>query len=62
MNIKVLFSAWLGVLGLLGPLAGVARAETISLTYANFPPAVTFPSVQMERWADFFLIVRKCVV
>ncbi len=52
MNIKVLFSAWLGVLGLLGPLAGVARAETISLTYANFPPAVTFPSVQMERWAD----------
>jgi TRAP-type C4-dicarboxylate transport system substrate-binding protein len=40
------------MLGLLGTLAGIARAETISLTYANFPPAVTFPSVQMERWAD----------
>lgn len=29
-----------------------ARAADISLTYANFPPAVTFPCVQMERWAD----------
>lgn len=28
-----------------------ARAETIQLTYANFPPAPTFPCVQMERWA-----------
>lgn len=26
------------------------RAETISLSYANFPPAPTFPCVQMERW------------
>ncbi|NCA88334.1 MAG: TRAP transporter substrate-binding protein [Gammaproteobacteria bacterium] len=52
MNVKVLFSSWLAMLGLLGTLAGIARAETISLTYANFPPAVTFPSVQMERWAD----------
>lgn len=26
-------------------------ADTITLTYANFPPASTFPSVQMERWA-----------
>ena len=24
---------------------------TITLTYANFPPATTFPCVQMERWA-----------
>jgi len=24
----------------------------IDLTYANFPPAITFPCVQMERWAD----------
>lgn len=32
-------------------LAGTAAAETITLTYANFPPAATFPSVQMERWA-----------
>ncbi len=28
-----------------------ARAATIKLTYANFPPAPTFPCVQMERWA-----------
>ncbi|MBN2332169.1 MAG: TRAP transporter substrate-binding protein [Deltaproteobacteria bacterium] len=26
-------------------------AETIKLNYANFPPAPTFPCVQMERWA-----------
>jgi len=26
-------------------------AQTITLTYANFPPAPTFPCVQMERWA-----------
>ncbi len=25
--------------------------QKISLTYANFPPATTFPCVQMERWA-----------
>src|SRR5512136_588399 len=24
---------------------------TITLKYANFPPATTFPCVQMERWA-----------
>ncbi len=27
-----------------------AQAGTINLTYANFPPATTFPCVQMERW------------
>ncbi len=31
-------------------LPGAATAETISLSYANFPPAPTFPCVQMERW------------
>ncbi|MGD2098340.1 MAG: TRAP transporter substrate-binding protein [Desulfobacterales bacterium] len=25
-------------------------AEAVKLTYANFPPAPTFPCVQMERW------------
>ena len=31
---------------------GTARAaEPITLRYANFPPAATFPCVQMERWA-----------
>ena len=42
------FSAFVA---LMAALAAPARAETITLTYANFPPAVTFPSVQMERWA-----------
>lgn len=27
-----------------------ASADPIKLTYANFPPAPTFPCVQMERW------------
>ncbi len=27
-----------------------AKAGTVKLTYANFPPAPTFPCVQMERW------------
>lgn len=30
--------------------SGSANAA-ITLNYANFPPAATFPSVQMERWA-----------
>lgn len=29
----------------------VQGQATITLKYANFPPAATFPSVQMERWA-----------
>ena len=37
---------------LLAALVGPAEAaDPITLTYANFPPAVTFPSVQMEHWA-----------
>ncbi len=31
-------------------MPGSATAGTIKLTYANFPPAPTFPCVQMERW------------
>ncbi|ACV69738.1 TRAP transporter substrate-binding protein [Desulfohalobium retbaense] len=34
----------------LGTTAVSTSATT--LTYANFPPAPTFPCVQMERWAD----------
>ncbi len=31
---------------------GSAQSQAkITLTYANFPPATTFPCVQMERWA-----------
>lgn len=45
-----LFVALAGML-----LAGVVCsvpvvAGPIELTYANFPPAPTFPCVQMERW------------
>jgi TRAP-type C4-dicarboxylate transport system substrate-binding protein len=29
----------------------ISLAKEIKLTYANFPPAPTFPCVQMERWA-----------
>ena len=31
-------------------LPGPAGAGPITLSYANFPPAPTFPCVQMERW------------
>ncbi len=31
-------------------LPAAAAAKTITLSYANFPPAPTFPCVQMERW------------
>ena len=30
---------------------GAAAQTVITLKYANFPPATTFPCVQMERWA-----------
>ena len=38
-----------GVLSLL-MVPGAVSAGTITLSYANFPPAPTFPCVQMERW------------
>ncbi len=37
-------------LNLAAPDKGFSQA-TITLKYANFPPATTFPCVQMERWA-----------
>lgn len=37
------------VIGIMTPAA--LTAQEIKLTYANFPPAQTFPCVQMERWA-----------
>lgn len=48
MKTRTLF---LSLVALLAVLVGGASAETITLTYANFPPAATFPSVQMERWS-----------
>ncbi len=44
------FVSFIFVLGALC-LAGPVGADTITLTYANFPPAPTFPCIQMERWA-----------
>jgi TRAP-type C4-dicarboxylate transport system substrate-binding protein len=41
--VAVLFSAW---------IAAPAAAGPIKLSYANFPPAPTFPCVQMERWKE----------
>ncbi len=40
----------MAALGTAGIVASTGQAA-IKLTYANFPPAKTFPSVQMERWA-----------
>ncbi|MDD2605867.1 MAG: TRAP transporter substrate-binding protein, partial [Desulfobacteraceae bacterium] len=37
-------------MGLTALLAPVVPAAEITLSYANFPPAPTFPCVQMERW------------
>jgi len=34
------------------PAPPPAPAKPITLTFANFPPAPTFPCVSMERWAD----------
>ena len=31
-------------------MPGMAAAGSVKLSYANFPPAPTFPCVQMERW------------
>jgi TRAP-type C4-dicarboxylate transport system substrate-binding protein len=46
---KALVAFFLLALFLL-PSTAFAQA-TVTLTYANFPPAATFPCVQMERWA-----------
>ena len=42
-----IFTATL-LLSVMGPMPAVA--EEVKLNYANFPPAPTFPCVQMERW------------
>ena len=42
-----IFTATL-LLAIMAPMPAVA--ETVKLNYANFPPAPTFPCVQMERW------------
>jgi TRAP-type transport system periplasmic protein len=56
MKIGKLFLGFAAVVFLFGILAiaapdTVSGQATITLKYANFPPATTFPCVQMERWA-----------
>jgi TRAP-type C4-dicarboxylate transport system substrate-binding protein len=42
--------ALLGTFLLVNVFIMPAQAQKITLSYANFPPAPTFPCVQMERW------------
>lgn len=49
ISILVGFIAALFIVGLF-PVS--SAAAPITLSYANFPPAPTFPCVQMERWSD----------
>ena len=46
MMVAVLVSTLIGFV-----IAPVSYGQESKLTYANFPPAPTFPCVQMERWA-----------
>jgi TRAP-type C4-dicarboxylate transport system substrate-binding protein len=49
---KALHACLTVLLGAMLSSPPVARADAaIKLTYANFPPAATFPCVQMEHWA-----------
>jgi len=47
-----LFGILIVVLVLTVFVPGSAIADPIKLSYANFPPAPTFPCVQMERWKE----------
>ena len=51
-SVSVFVAAALAVTLLLGGwlFSSPVQAQQIKLTYANFPPATTFPCVQMERW------------
>lgn len=46
----VALAAMVLVVGCKRESAGGGQAGTVTLTYANFPPATTFPCVQMEEW------------
>jgi TRAP-type C4-dicarboxylate transport system substrate-binding protein len=49
VGVSVLAFLW-AVVCSMGWCPAKAGAEAIKLSYANFPPAPTFPCVQMERW------------
>ncbi len=46
----ILSVVFVAMIVMVGMVPGIASAGPIKLTYANFPPAPTFPCVQMERW------------
>jgi hypothetical protein len=50
ISIIVLVAFLLGI-----SLLSVPAQAQIKLTYANFPPAPTFPCVQMEEWKNDLL-------
>jgi len=47
LSLAVIFMVAAGITTFTAP---AALAGPIQLSYANFPPAPTFPCVQMERW------------
>ena len=49
-KISLLFCVLAAVALVSGTAPVTVQAKKISLNYANFPPAPTFPCVQMERW------------
>ena len=54
MTMKQSFKVALAATGLLAAVLlppAPGTAASVTLTYANFPPASTFPCVQMERWS-----------
>ena len=55
MMVAVGFAALIGAAS-----APVVCGQEIKLTYANFPPAPTFPCVQMERWTSAGSRRRTC--
>ena len=50
MNSKSFLCFFLFVSFLIISFFSTVNAQSITLTYANFPPASTFPCVQMEKW------------
>ncbi len=49
LSVLLAFTLLFGI-GVAAPGSASSQSK-ITLTYANFPPAPTFPCVQMERWA-----------
>ena len=47
-----IFVGFITALFIVGIYPASSAAAPITLSYANFPPAPTFPCVQMERWSD----------